>query len=224
MEHDFYNLEEAAKELECEINDLLKLGAAGKIELRIYYEGENLSPEYEFSGLLEQEKNLFNPSNSYVKKFLTITKEDIMRVYQEHNDLARKELINKGITLVEWNRRILEPFPLTARALFLSRKNLNILKTESLKSSIKSASPSLDENHSFHATELKMAVEAWTALFENKEIGDPLQMIKEKPGGSISTITKWLENRYPNVSRNAHERIAKVVNPFKAGGSPKKSE
>jgi hypothetical protein len=39
MEHDIYSLQEAAKEAECEISDILKLGADGKINVCVFYSG-----------------------------------------------------------------------------------------------------------------------------------------------------------------------------------------
>ena len=130
MEHEFYSLDEAARELHCEINDLLKWGASGRIDLCIYYEGEDLSPENELVELLEPEKFFFNPSSKYVKKFLTISKEDVMRVYQEHNGLLRANRVVDCIMIIEWRRKIPEPYPMTVKALYLTNATIDCLRDE----------------------------------------------------------------------------------------------
>lgn len=129
MEHDFYNLEEAAKELGCEVNDLLKIGAEGKIEISIYYKGENLSPEFDF---IDPQELFLNPSLRYIEKFMAVFKNDIMRVYQENNNIPHNKGTFKAITLTEWNRRIVEPFPVNSKSLFISREALASLKVEKI--------------------------------------------------------------------------------------------
>jgi len=71
----------------------------------------------------------------------------------------------------------------------------------------------LNNNHAFYAKELRIAVEAWTALYEKNS---PQHVPK---GGHKKYITKWLEEKYPSLSQRARERIATVINPNPKGGA-----
>jgi len=76
MEHEFYNLDEAAELLECKVYDLLKWGMTGKIDLCIWYRGQldrYSIPDEAFTGRPAPEKD------ETVDEFLPILKEDIKR-------------------------------------------------------------------------------------------------------------------------------------------------
>lgn len=77
-----------------------------------------------------------------------------------------------------------------------------------------SHTPFLNTSHTFYAKELKIAVEAWTELYEK----NPPQHIPQ--GGHIKYITNWLQDNYPALSNRALERIRTIVNPNQKGGSP----
>ena len=70
-----------------------------------------------------------------------------------------------------------------------------------------------DSKHRFHAKELKIAVDAWTELY-NK---NPPQHVPQ--GGHKRYIIKWLEEKYPDLGQRARERIATVINPNPRGGA-----
>ena len=60
--------------------------------------------------------------------------------------------------------------------------------------------------------ELKMAIEAWSVLYKDKE--------KERPfGGHKYQIIRWLEENAMHLSENAMMRIATLINPYRAGGA-----
>ncbi len=71
----------------------------------------------------------------------------------------------------------------------------------------------LDKQHPFYAKELKIAVRAWTELYEN----NPPQHVPS--GGHKKYITKWLTNNYSSLSQRARERITTIINPNPKGGA-----
>lgn len=235
MDHDFYTLDEAAKELVCEIKDLLKWGAAGKIELCIWYDGSFIAPEsYEIEMYGAPQIPL--PDMLGVIEFVAVAEDDIMRLFIDRNSPHPVGII---IEKLKWPGYLpclylKENGPdgrercvsLTENDLYIRPATIASLKSELNKSPTESAAPCLDEENYFHAKELKIAVEAWTALFDKKEAGEPVGKIQERPGGAISAITSWLEKNYPGETKNAYERIARVINPnlFKAGGAPKRAQ
>ena len=81
-----------------------------------------------------------------------------------------------------------------------------------------SITPSLDPTHPFHAKELKIALEAWTELYEtNPPPHTP-------PGGHKKYITNWLEENYPIIEYpqmgiRARGRLSTVINPNSKGGA-----
>ncbi len=83
---------------------------------------------------------------------------------------------------------------------------------ESTKGTLSGASY-LDTRHDFYAKELRIAVEAWTELYEK----NPPQHVPQ--GGHIKYITKWLEENYPKLANRAKERIATLINPNPKGGA-----
>jgi len=80
------------------------------------------------------------------------------------------------------------------------------------------ATPFLDKGHDFYAKELKIAVEAWTELYEK----NPPQHVPQ--GGHKKYITKWLEEKHPSLGQRARERIATIINPNPKGGASPTNE
>jgi hypothetical protein len=75
----------------------------------------------------------------------------------------------------------------------------------------------LDPVHPLHSQELKIAIDAWTAVLKNNP---------DKPsrGTRKKYIEDWLNENYKGnnvLSANAKERIALMLNPDKEGGAPK---
>jgi len=224
MDHAFYDLDEASTLLGCTIKDLMKWGAAGKIDVCVWYDKAiRVSPKL-FDYYRDRGVSLPKDSMESVNKFLPLFKEDIMRMMQQQP---------RGIDIymLRWPEgpRIFLENDLIGQSpddLFITAETLNTLKAEIGKTPIGSATPCLDEENDFHSKELKIAIEAWTALFDKKEAGDPVGKIKDRPGGAIKAIMGWLEKNYPGESGKAYERIAGVINPnpFKVGGAPKRIE
>ena len=73
----------------------------------------------------------------------------------------------------------------------------------------------LNRNHESYSTELAIAVKAWMALFADGSFEPGNKTPKEY-------IWRWLRAQEPDLSGNAKERIATLVNPdpAKLGGAP----
>lgn len=77
------------------------------------------------------------------------------------------------------------------------------------------SAPYLDNKHAFHAKELQIAVEAWTALYADKPPSFHPQH------GHKQYINQWLKAKYPLLGTNAQDRISTIINPNPKGGAPK---
>ncbi len=73
----------------------------------------------------------------------------------------------------------------------------------------------LNSHHDFYSTELATAVRAWMVLFADGSFEPGNKTPKEH-------IWRWLRAQEPDLSGNAKERIATLVNPdpAKLGGAP----
>lgn len=143
MVHDFYSVHEAAEDLGCTENDLLKLGINGTIDLYIWYEGQYQSP--------------YDGEVHGVRKFIAISDADIMRVYQEHTGSPRLCTVNQKDDSVVTLKNVeqlpeasfktvdLDIFPVVT-SLFLMSATLDTLKAEIKKSSVESAAPCRKED------------------------------------------------------------------------------
>ena len=95
---------------------------------------------------------------------------------------------------------------------------LNIDDEKSKPLVAKVATPFLETGHAFYAKELKIAVEAWTELYEK----NPPQHTPK--GGHKKYIAKWLAEKYSNLSQRARKRIATIINPNPKGGATPTNE
>jgi hypothetical protein len=98
------------------------------------------------------------------------------------------------------------------------RAFLNNLSSEGSEGETPQDISILDSNHRFHAKELKIAIEAWTELYEK----NPPQYVPQ--GGHKKYITKWLEEKHPSLGQRARERISTVINPNPRGGASPTNE
>ncbi len=73
--------------------------------------------------------------------------------------------------------------------------------------------PILDSKHRFHAKELKIAVEAWTELYEN----NPPRYVSK--GGHKKYIIQWIEDKHLDLGQRARDRISTIINPNPKGGA-----
>lgn len=81
------------------------------------------------------------------------------------------------------------------------------------KPKYKEALPYLDNTHPMHSEELKIAIEAWTAVLESKP-GKP------KTGSRKQLIEDWLKIHHSKLLKSQVDRITIMLNPDKDGGAP----
>lgn len=120
MDHEFYSLDEAATLLRCEITDLLKWGAADKIDLHIRYVGQDY-----WEGLSDL--------LSEINERIPISKEDCMQAYEE-NKMNPRPGKHTEVTLKYKNHPPMlirgGPFSLAPDFLYISKETYNDLKTK----------------------------------------------------------------------------------------------
>lgn len=76
--------------------------------------------------------------------------------------------------------------------------------------------PYLDKKHEYFSKELSIAIETWLAIY-----GTPGGLNPEKK--HKKQILPWLENHYPDLSKEAKNRITTMINADNRGGAEKTS-
>ncbi len=76
--------------------------------------------------------------------------------------------------------------------------------------------PYLDSSHSLQSSQLAIAIQAWLALFVSGEFDPKGRAVKQR-------IEEWLAKNHRELSANARENIATLINPeiYKEGGTPR---
>lgn len=76
--------------------------------------------------------------------------------------------------------------------------------------------PYLDSSHSLQSPQLAIAIQAWLALFASGDFDPKGRAVKYH-------IEKWLAKNHGELSTNARENIATLINPeiYKDGGTPR---
>jgi len=74
----------------------------------------------------------------------------------------------------------------------------------------------LNENHPMKSPQLAAAIQAWVALFADGTFDPKGRAVKQR-------IEQWLAKNHGELSTNARENIATLINPeiYKDGGSPR---
>jgi hypothetical protein len=240
MEHDFYHLDDAAGLLECKELDLLKWGMTGKIELCIWYHGQldrTAIPDNAFTGRPAPAKD------ETVNEYLPILIRDIQRfiIPRESRSNGKIEIeqimwpgCNYPLYLLEvdllddgcGNTQLIE---IKKNDLVIMGKTFNTLKAELLKSPVELEPPPpfgneiaaiLDPGHPWHSELLAIAVKGWLELYSNRD-GNSSDNAHKPTGGHIAMIEKWLSEKSAELSNNAIDYTAKVINPAKRGGPSK---
>ncbi|MBT3366896.1 MAG: hypothetical protein HN416_07065 [Nitrospina sp.] len=72
----------------------------------------------------------------------------------------------------------------------------------------------LNEKHTYFSKELKIAIAAWEAVYQDGKF--------DSKQGHKKQILVWLNKQYDEkkLSNSARERIATLINPNKKGGAP----
>jgi len=248
MEHDFYHLNEAAKLLECEERDLLKWGAAGKIDLCVWYEGNIIDSQVQLwmAELISCEMPTHGSAMMGWKGFLSLLAADIMRLFINGGNLSTGVIcvdrlrlesndvdgdISPVFALVwqddddgERHNRHLEP---TIDDLFITSATFNTIRKDLEKSTTipnDARADILDPEHPWHSELLAIAVKAWIELYSKRE-GNSSDNTYKPSGGHIAMIENWLsEQKSPLLNRTSREYLGKVINPSKGGGPNKARE
>lgn len=225
MGHDFYKLDEAAKLLGCEINDLLKWGAAGKIDLCIWYirtlKDRKITPgKY---NVMEASLKATRPWTSWVKadELLPLRKEDLMQLYIADRSYDGQPG-NVEILALEWpphGQVIVSPtITLTPHDLLLTRESFDAAKKELLKNPTGSTVPYFNEEAvppsttPFYTGEILIG---WKAIAAHLKVsvasakryakGQPWP--KPGPTGKPTTKTTELDNYLLSVSKKKKKRV-----------------
>ena len=76
--------------------------------------------------------------------------------------------------------------------------------------------PYLDSSHNLKSPQLRIAIEAWSALFASGEFDPKGRAVKYR-------IEQWLAKNHGELSASARENIATLINPeiYKDGGTPR---
>ena len=76
--------------------------------------------------------------------------------------------------------------------------------------------PYLDSSHSLQSPQLAIAIQAWLALFASDDFDPKGRAVKQR-------IEEWLAKNHRELSTNARENIATLINPeiYKDGGTPR---
>lgn len=177
MDHNFYSLDEAAPEIGCTANDLLKLGAAGDIELCIWYEGRDHWRWGEIPC----------PLSPPIKEFIPISNEDCMQAYQE-NKLNPRPGKHREVTLKYKNHSPMlirdGSYSFAPEFLYISKETFDTLKAELDKAPTKPAVSCLEEEPSSPAS----VIPGEGILVGWKKISDHL-------GVSVSTAKRYAKGR-----------------------------
>ncbi len=76
--------------------------------------------------------------------------------------------------------------------------------------------PYLDSSHNLKSPQLRIAIEAWSALFASGEFDPKGRAVKYR-------IEQWLVKNHGELSASSRENIATLINPeiYKDGGTPR---
>jgi hypothetical protein len=225
IKRDYYPLNDAAIRIGCTSDDLLNLGAIGKIPIIALTfglvgvcfnkEGKPKSSEHKIESI---------PTNyCYVPKESLIEHESgkargknklliqILNAPDDSGDYWAIDGENHGIPLNETSLFLLSSIVDT-----LISEHTNIpqkLPTEISVILKDKTEFTIDTNLPTCSDELAIALEAWHAVLSF----DPPKPIK---GSRKTFILKWLEENYPKISTSSKRRIAVLLNPDSAGGAP----
>ena len=187
------NLAEAATQLGTSVGKLIKCGAKGKLTISVVADNWPIRAE--------------NETGESIDGLVDLVPNDLLKSYTADFTMVR-EVVNRdnGETVT-----LDDPVKLLRGVLHVTADEFRRFSRE-WGGSVRHGDdvpPYLDSTHHWRSIELMLAVEAWMALFADASF-EP---------GKITTkqhIERWLMARKPDLSINAKERIATLVNPKKA--------
>ncbi len=194
------NLAEAAMQLGTSVEKLIQFGAHGDLTISVVANDWPVHTESETAENITGIVNLV-PSDllqSYVAEFVRVHKV-VTANDNETVTLAEPVEVLRGllyVTAEEFSR-------------FRDKHGSAVGRTEGIP-------PYLDSSHSLQSPQLAIAIQAWLALFASGDFDPKGRAVKQR-------IEQWLAKNHRELSTNARENIATLINPeiYKEGGTPR---
>lgn len=194
------NLAEAAMQLRTSVEKLIQFGAHGDLTISVVANDWPVQTESETAETISGLVNLV-PSDllqSFVAEFV---------------------LVHKVVTAHESETVMLaEPVEVLRGLLYVTAEEFRRFRDKhgSAAGRTEGILPYLDSSHSLKSPQLKIAIEAWSALFASGEFDPKGRAVKYR-------IEQWLAKNHGELSTNARENIATLINPeiHKDGGTPR---
>ncbi len=194
------NLAEAAMQLRTSVEKLIQFGAHGDLTISVVADDWPVQTESETAETISGLVNLV-PSDllqSFVAEFV---------------------LVHKVVTAHESETVMLaEPVEVLRGLLYVTAEEFRRFRDKhgSAAGRTEGILPYLDSSHSLKSPQLKIAIEAWSALFASGEFDPKGRAVKYR-------IEQWLAKNHGELSTNARENIATLINPeiYKDGGTPR---
>jgi len=194
------NLAEAATQLGTSVGKLIKCGAHGKLTISVVADDWPIRAE--------------NETAESISGLVDLVPDDLLQSYGAEFTLVRKVVtLNEGETVA-----LVEPIKLLRGALYVTAKEFRRFRDKhgSAAGRTEGIPPYLDSSHSLKSPQLKIAIEAWSALFASGEFDPKGRAVKYR-------IEQCLAKNHGELSTNARENIATLINPeiYKDGGTPR---
>jgi hypothetical protein len=194
------NLAEAAMQLGTSVEKLIQFGAHGDLTISVVAK--------------DWPANSGSETAVTISGLVNLVPDDLLQSYVADTVLVRKVVNaseNQALVLaapVELRRGLLFVTGEEFRR-FRDKHGSNAGRTEGV-------APYLDPSHNLKSPQLKIAIEAWSALFASGEFDPKGKAVKYR-------IDQWLIKNHRELSSNAREIIATLINPeiFKDGGTPR---
>ncbi len=194
------NLAEAAMQLRTSVEKLIQFGAHGDLTISVV---ANVWPVHTESETAETISGLVN-----------LVPSDLLQSF-----VAEFVLVHKVVTAHESETVMLtEPVEVLRGVLYVTAEEFRRFRDKhgSAAGRTEGIPPYLDSSHSLKSPQLKIAIEAWSALFASGEFDPKGRAVKYR-------IEQWLAKNHGELSTNARENIATLINPeiHKDGGTPR---
>lgn len=194
------NLAEAAMQLGTSVEKLIQFGAHGDLTISVVANDWPVHTESETAETITGLVNLV-PSDllqSYVAEFVLV-----------HKVVTAND--NETVTLAE-------PVEVLRGVLYVTAEEFRRFRDKhgSAAGRTEGIPPYLDSSHSLQSSQLAIAIQAWLALFVSGEFDPKGRAVKQR-------IEEWLAKNHRELSTNARENIATLINPeiYKEGGTPR---
>ena len=194
------NLAEAATQLGTSVEKLIKCGAHRKLTISVVADDWPIRAE--------------NETAESISGLVDLVSDDLLQSYGTDFTFVRKVVtLNEGETVA-----LVEPIKLLRGALYVTAEEFRRFRDKhgSAAGRTEGIPPYLDSSHSLKSPQLKIAIEAWSAVFASSEFDPKGRAVKYR-------IEQWLAKNHGELSTNARENIATLINPeiYKDGGTPR---